>query len=141
MNRKIIACIAISILIGTICITHANAQVISADSTELEILIEGRHDLWIALKNVGNNDAYNVNWDATITTFGIGGINVHDSKIIEILSIGDQTTVYPLYRMPSPSGFGILKIDLTFNADNVDITSVTIRGILIGKIVILPLRF
>lgn len=89
----------------------------SIDSTVLEVeIIDGPYAI---IKNVGNADAINVNWEMRLDCSFLFVCPGKQSGTIDILEVGEEEVIP--YEMNGPLfGFGLLKLKATAKADNAD---------------------
>jgi len=100
---------------------------------ELEITFE-RRSLKVVIRDVGDGDAYDVNWSFDIEGGFLGFVNYHIGGIIDILPPANETSVETSLFL---FGFGLIEITVTIGASNAETVTETVTGLIIGPFIIL----
>ena len=96
---------------------------IGAPILQIEILL-GRI-LRVTIRNVGDEDAYDVNWSFDVEGGYFGFIDYHIGGTVELLTAGNETSVE---TFKSPIGFGEIVMNVRVSASNADEVLYTING-------------
>lgn len=131
MKKKIIGIFVCMLLVVPV----LSVTVTADDEPELEIEIRwDNKSLTAFIKNVGDGDAYDVNWSFDIEGGFLGFVNYHIGGIIDILPANSETSVENSLFL---FGFGPIEITITIGASNVETMTDTFRGIIVGRVIIL----
>ena len=98
---------------------------IGAPILQIEILL-GRI-LRVTIRNVGDGDAYDVNWSFDVDGGIFGFIDYHIGGSVDILSAGNETSVE---TFKSPIGFGKIVMNVRVAASNIEEILYTIDGMI-----------
>ena len=94
-----------------------------------ELLVDilfGRH-LTVTIRNVGDGDAYDVNWSFDIDGGIFGLVDYHIGGTVDILLVGKNTSVD---TSQSPFGFGSIEITGKVDASNAEECTYTVNGMI-----------
>jgi len=101
--------------------------------TELEIEIIGGFGTHMVIRNIGDECAYNIDWNAEISGGILGRINKSDDGYIGMLPADSEIVV----DLPFIIGLGLLDMTVTGSASNVETASWTKKGIILLFFVII----
>jgi len=101
--------------------------------TELEIEITGGFGVHVVIRNVGDYDAIDVEWNVDITGGVLGGINWSDDGYVSILPPDGEMVL----DIPLIIGLGRIEIAAAADASNAEAVSETKNGFIILFFVIL----
>ncbi len=101
--------------------------------TEFEIEITGGFGTHVSIRNIGDVDAYGVEWDVNITGGFLGRINLFTEGNVDIFPPDSEI----IADLPFIFSIGTLKITATANASNTELVSKTKNGFILFFFVIL----
>jgi len=131
MKKKLVGILFCMLLVVPV----LSVNVAADDEPELEIEIRwDKKSLTAFIRNVGDGDAYDVNWSFDIEGGFLGFVDYHIGGIIDILPADSETSVENSLFL---FGFGPIEITVTIGASNAETVTDTFRGIIVGRFIIL----
>jgi hypothetical protein len=131
MKKKLVGILFCMLLVVPV----LSVTVVADDEPELEIEIRwNKKSLTAFIRNVGDGDAYGVNWSFDIEGGFLGFVDYHIGGVIEILPAGSETSVENSLFL---FGLGPIMITISIGASNAETMTETFRGIIVGRFIIL----